>query len=328
MWRSPRLRAALLVAILCGAVFLLFVRREALRPLLEVTVTDLALILCLKYAVAWLNGAKLRYLVRFFALRLSYSEWFGLTAATSFHGYLLPARMGIAPRFLYLKRRYGLEYGKQLSLVGVVSLLDLLVTAALGLAATPWVRGDLRVRGVPVGVLLALLCLAALGALILLVLAARLEWRTRVPRLNSIVGQLQEGFGRALRAPRLLGWLLAVILASLLVRGGALWFCFAAVGADADPIAMLLAVCVVNLTILVSLTPGNLGITEGALLLLAGAFQIPLDHSVPAVLLSRAGSMAIQVPLGALHSSLLFGSTRVSTLRDVSDEPGVADPPS
>jgi uncharacterized protein (TIRG00374 family) len=87
-----------------------------------------------------------------------------------------------------------------------------------------------------------------------------------------------------------------------------MWTCFWGIGADVPFVAPLLISLGAQLTLIVSVTPGNLGITEAAIIGLGTLLGAPLEVGVSAATVSRLGSLLVQVVLGLFYSQLLFGN--------------------
>jgi len=307
------LRWAFLGLILAGTGVYFWDRKDLLAEASKISLLYIVLIVLSKYVVALLNGLKLRQSMRLIGRRLGYSEWFGLSASTTLFAYTLPFRTSVAPRMVYLKKHHKLGYSENAAITVGVNLLDTAFTALSGLFVVTFLL-DLsqhNTRTIALG--FAAASILALIAITGLSFASNHRFHFIPERLKPVLDRVSD----ALRA---IGHfttdhiaLLFLMGLSLLARSVALYICFAAVGATVELSYLYVAICLVSITIVVSLTPGNIGITEGILVVVAVTVGVPIEYALPAVLLSRAGSLAVQIPLGIYYSVKLYGNWRPDT---------------
>jgi uncharacterized protein (TIRG00374 family) len=224
----------------------------------------------------------------------------------------------------FLLNRDGVSYAVSASVSMVQGMFSNTVLGLLCLAgAFHWIH-DLKESGgeVPRMIEAGTLTLAGVVALMLLVfyssrfrrwLFGVLAFVVRAYDRNHPGTTLPRRFSslhrKAERSFRLMNRGGAPLFASFLAlavdwgaTAAALAFCFRAVGADLNLGMVLVAFTVVFLTSEINIVPAGLGITEGLLVLVLSAVNVPPEHTLIAALLYRV--VYFWIPLGV---SFLLG---------------------
>lgn len=207
--------------------------------------------------------------------RLLYAGW----AANA----VLPARAGEALRGVELYRRHGYPLA---SLVAVMVLEKVFEVAGLALfAVVALVLAD--PPGLTVHPLRTMAVVGA-GALALTLLAPRLALRW--PRLST----LRLGLELAWR-PRV--WMPAFALTLLFQLTDMLnmWLCLNAVGIDVPVTTCAVLMICVDMSLALPLAPGNVGVLEGASVLVLAAYGAPESDALGYALLYHLGQL---IPAG------------------------------
>ncbi len=92
---------------------------------------------------------------------------------------------------------------------------------------------------------------------------------------------------------------------AVLLRGARVWFLFAAAGISLDAAELLLVLAVAESSLLLNLTPGALGVREGAILAGAGILSIPAEIAASVALIDRLFMIAITTLLAAPAVTIL-----------------------
>ena len=79
--------------------------------------------------LGWIN----KYHLIPFDIKLSFKEWFGLAAITSFYNVITPFRGGLAARAAYLKRKRGLNYSHFLSSLAALGVMMFIAPCVIGI---------------------------------------------------------------------------------------------------------------------------------------------------------------------------------------------------
>jgi uncharacterized protein (TIRG00374 family) len=177
----------------------------------------------------------------------------------------LPLNAGFVMRAAVLKRDHALPYASFLSLSMVNAVVNLAVAAALGLLSVALATPFRPERDLPLsGAFLAML----FGAALLMWLPTR-----AIPKGDSFIAKRLRAFasGVALVRGNRFGFvpLLALAISKVVIAAFRMAVCFAAMGAHVSPLAAALLASMTIVFTLFNVTPGNLGLRELALALVA-----------------------------------------------------------
>lgn len=287
-------------ALVLALMFFFLAREEDLSAaLLRVNMLSLAgmfLIQCIFNAV---TGLTLRELSRFFRVRLTMLEWYGLPAVTTMGNCLTPASGGLVARAVYLKQRYGLSYPRFLALLSSGYLVNFLVISAVGVFIVLF-RHSQDSRVLP----LALFFLAVL-TVILFLLHRPIPLPEGDGRVRRFLRDVTSGWPLMKSSTSLIGKLIALSLVNILLGGGSLWLAFDALGYSVPGMDAILVSLLQAFSLLLSITPGNLGIQEGIVSLSSGLLGYGMGAGLLAALLVRAVTVLFILSHGPVFSYLL-----------------------
>jgi uncharacterized membrane protein YbhN (UPF0104 family) len=306
--------------VLALMVFFLAREKDLSAALLRVSMLSLAGIFLLQCLFNAVTGLMLRELSLFFGVRLNVTEWYGLPAVTTMGNYLTPASGGLVARAVYLKQRYGLSYPRFLSLLSSGYLVNFLVISAVGMLLVLGRHSqDARVFS------LALFFLAVF-TVILFLLHRPVPLPDGEGRVKRFLRDVMSGWPLMKSRTSLIGKLIALSLVNILLGGSSLWLAFNALGypvpgADAILVSLLQA-----FSLLMSVTPGNLGVQEGIVSLSSGLLGYGLGAGLLAALLVRAVTVLFILSHGPLFSYLLSNELIASRRMDpIADEGGKSE---
>lgn len=306
MRRKHVLGVVLLILICVFVTLYLIDNPQYLHAFQKLSVRAVGLILLAKLIVALLNAEKFRQVCSIFGLSLRFSEWFGLTVVTTMAGYFMPARTNVAIRAWYLRRSHGFEYLSNVPLLVGANMLDIVVALMMLITCAGYLAliGHMIDSAVIGGTAVVAVFLVAITALF--VLPSNGDGGDN----NCYIARLRSGFSLYLQRPTRSLIYGLTCGASLLSRSIALWICCIVLGVNVDFPLTIVAVVLASLTIPASVVPGNLGITEGVLVAVMALGGVTATESIAPILLSRAGSIAVQFSLGALYFYIMLGFFR------------------
>lgn len=290
----------LLVLLVVGVGIGLYLRGNAgyLESVRGVSWGALALLVGLRFLFLLLNGVTLKLFVRRFGIELRWPEWVGLTFATTLGNYITPFSGGLVARASYLKAKHRLPFSRFAALLGASYVVIFAVSALMGLLLLIWLQA--WGRG---GLLLGLFFVAVLAGL-LVVLVVPLEWFAG--RNNRFLQTLQAillGWQQLRSDTALLAQLFGITLLSMGLNGVAFWVAYRALGQTAVsfPAAMLVSLSDVY-SVLVNLTPGNLGIREALVGVTSELIALGAAEGLLVALLLRIGTLVTVFTLGPIFS--------------------------
>lgn len=259
-----------------------------------------------------LNGLLIREVTGVFGVRLRTPEWASLSAFSSFANYFLPFRGGTGLRAAYLAKVHHFHLTDFFTTLSVLVLMHAVANGALALAGmiASWMGGA------AFDPVLGLFFAAVTGGGLALMAAPphKVPGGSRFPLAQ--IGRMMAGWDRLRRHPRALRrlWLLTGGFALTSV-----WQCaqaFSAIGSPLSPAGNLVYAGAKNLSFLVGLTPGSLGIVE--------AISVYLGSSL---FYSPAQALLVQGLIRAVSLSLLLvtGPAALYLLRKRLAAPGGAE---
>lgn len=235
-----------------------------------------------------LNGLYLRHIMQIFDVRLSLFESTAIAVYSSIGNYLLPMAGGLGIRGLYLKQRHRLPYAFFLSSLGTTYVLGLGLSALIGLLAVAALYIQHGIFNVIVSGSLAGILISSLGLGLLNVEIPRGRWKP----LDKLADAL-HGWQLVRANLHLLMILIAIILLLLVNSWAALWIAFSALGIRLGFVSALLLAMLLELSIVIRVTPAGLGIREAVLVFSGTVLGIePVTSAIAAVLLRLTGFLA------------------------------------
>ncbi len=292
------LSIAILVLTITGIGFYFRANRNLLDPIRQISITFLFVLILLRFVFLVLNGVILNLFVTRFNVRLQWREWVGLALVTTLGNYITPFSGGMVARATYLKVKHQLPYTKFTVLLGASYLITFSVASLIGIFSL-LVLNEWQAQTF---LLASFLGLVFLGVVVAMVFP--LNW---VPsgenRLIRTITAVLEGW-QQLRADRELLWQLGVVTTlSMMLNGVAFWVAYRALGFDLVQFeeALLVSLSAVY-SVILTITPGNVGIREALVSLTSELVDIGVGEGLLVALLIRLGTLASVFSLGPIFS--------------------------
>jgi uncharacterized protein (TIRG00374 family) len=245
------------------------------------------------------NGLFLQIIAKKFNMSLAMKEWFGLAAVTAMVNYLSPFSGGLVARAAYLKHRYEFPYAHFLAMVTANYLIAFAVIGFTGSVTLLTLTGT----GSDSWPVLLLFLATLLTILLVLFIPSRSIGGRH--RLLRFVQQALVGLEVIRRDRALLGKLIALTFFNVTV-GALLFFAvFKSVGFAIPFRTALLIYLLTSYTVLINVTPGNLGIQEVVTSLAAAILGAGADMGLLVSLIIRAVTILVAFTLGPIFSYLL-----------------------
>lgn len=249
--------------------------------LLEFDMRYLPLMLLIPLAAIAVNGLIMRLLVLQFDVRLSFQEWYGLTALQAFGNYVPFPYAGAVVRGIYLKKVHGLDYNSFTATVVVTHLQFVATVGFLGILTLPVVAAPIGHVPWPLWILFLTLGMIAVfltpGPWSLPLIR---RWRPFIAGLNTLR-----------RRHVFLGVAVKQVIMILIGTIG-IWLAFNSMGRPVPWSASLLLALVTMASGIINITPGNLGVAESAAWITAYLIHADADEAVVAYTLVRMVAIA------------------------------------
>jgi uncharacterized membrane protein YbhN (UPF0104 family) len=252
-------------------------------------------------AMLAVNGLSLALFTRYFGVNLKVLEWFGIAVATSFANYVAPFSAGLVARAGYLKSRHALPYNRFLVLTAAQYLIAICLSTLVGFGLTIYVRSVLPPSGFA---LMAFFALTALGMIAFMIIPFEPIWFKKLPLGEAVIKAL-EGWQVIKRNFGLLSANALLVLGGLISNALLLYFAFKALGVRVTLTQAVLIGIILSLSIIIRITPGNLGLQEMLLGFVSPLTGIPLEAGLAAALVVRGVVIATVFSLGLPAGYLL-----------------------
>ena len=245
------------------------------------------------------NGLYLRIFAKKFNIDLHVKEWFGLAAVTAMGNYITPLSGGLVARAAYLKHRYNFPYAHFLTMLAANYMIAFAVISVTGIVTLLTLTGT---ESYSWPVLLFFLATLSTILLVLLVPSASIGNRHR---WLLFVHHAMGGVHAIRRDVTFMGKLIALTVFNLTVGALLLFVAFTSTGFAISFSAALLIYLLTSYTVLINITPGNLGVQEVVTSLAAAILGAGADMGLLAALIVRAVAMLAAFTIGPIFSYLL-----------------------
>ncbi len=282
--------------------------KDIFYGLKSVSIASILLITVGRLAVFVSNGLFTKWTAEAFTKKLTTGEgiYVGiLSAAGNFFGPLLG---GASIRAVYLKKVHKISYSHFTSMLMGYYLILFIINclAALGsialLPRTDQTAGLVTFFGVWLAVLLLLMVIKLPSR----DRFARLESKKFWGKLVNTVFTIEYGWHVLIRDKKLLLKMLALALATYLASLFISYVEFNAIGVSMSLPALGLYTAVVAISLLVSITPGAIGIREGLLLLVSSTIGVTNEQILQVAVIDRAVMFSLLFIMVGLTRSSRF----------------------
>ncbi len=297
--RLPLLSIATLVIVLVAIGFYLRANTELLDSLANVFLSNLIVLIATRVLSIATSGLFLRLFAEKFNIQLRVKEWFGLAIITAMGNYLTPFSGGMMVRATYLKQRHAFPYAQFATLLTANYLVIFWVVGVVGAMASLAFMEDEHFSW-----LVMLSFLVVVIAISILVMLPTIELSEQ-HRITRLLNTALKGWNLVKTDRLLLAKLAIVSLWQVLLNGFSFWLAYQAIGKVVSFSAALLVSLINVFSILLNITPGNLGVQEAVISFSSTLVGAGTGAGLLTALLIRASTLAVVFTLGPLFSFLL-----------------------
>ncbi len=262
-------------------------------PLKHLTVTYALLLVSLRAVILLINGLLLRDSALFFRVKLRPKEWIGLSFVTALGNYLTPFSGGMVARAGYLKRIHNLPLTKFAVLLASCYLIVFFGIAVVGLIDSLFIMGTSAQLPWQIPVLFG--CVAG-GVAALVILPLPLISSNHM--LLRKIGEALEGWKLIRKDKPLILRFSGYTFLNIFTNGLLFFIAYRSLGADILFSHALMISLIAVFSLLVNITPANLGIQEAVVSIASGGLGQGVGEGLVVVLLIRAATMLLVFTLG------------------------------
>ena len=282
---------------------------DVLEAIRAIPVWMAIVLIVVSFAALVVQAMQYRAAVRIQAIDMPIGESTALTAANTMANYYLPVRGGMVVRAAYMKRAYGFPLARYGALTVSLTGLTILVAALIGVVGiiiSASISGDVNQR--------ALLTFAGIGIAVVLGVGAAVAlsgFAKGDGRFAEVVRSFRAGMTMWAESRGDLGIFLLWTVALFAAQGFRLWLSFRAVGVSVDLSGMMVIQAMAAVAFVLALTPGNIGLKEGAIVFSASLLNIDPDLALLASLIDRAAALIVTFGVGLASVRYLSKRTAV-----------------
>lgn len=282
---------SLLLTVLILALFGLYIYRnpEILAVLKNIKAIHLLIIVISFLIVFLLEGYFIKITLLAFDKKITTKEAFYLSTLSRIGNYLLPMRAGAIFRATYLKKKYNFEYSKFLStLYGYYIMLFLLysIFGVCSLCFKWFLNEQLYV--------ILFLFFGGLLLAMLFLMFVRIPFDKIFKEKESMLGKIgnalmkfMKSWDRIVKNRKLLIQLILITLANILINTVIIYFEFISLGLTVNILDLILYSSLSGVSLLVSLTPGSLGIREAVFLISSQSIGLAQEQILQLAIVDR-----------------------------------------
>jgi len=305
--------AAIMAATIVLGVYYIAAHMDEFRGLSFTDAWLLVPLILMSLAVSWALGLLIKFLLKPFGINLKFREWFGLSVITTLYNTITPFRGGMIARAVYLKQKHGFSYANFLAIMSGIYVINFFIQGAAGLASAWAISAQSKVFS---PVIFAVFGLFFVSTLVMIVFSPKLP-QSKNALINKLV-DIVNGWHLIRNNKKVVSMACFTALLQLLFTAAATSITYRMFGADVGIVKSLFLSSVSLLGIVVSVTPGSLGIAEAISVFSALAIGITVAHSLPVVILTRLVSMSVIFTLGPVYTYILLKHSPAKTVADIS----------
>lgn len=283
------LKIVITIGILGYFVYYFFNHKSDLLAVLHISPIYLISIFLLYSLTFFINGIFVKVILRSFKKILPVAESFYISVISSLGNYFLPMRGGAAIRSVYLKKKYDFSYSHFVSTLYGNYIIVFLVSSFIGLLSLVLIHIKYSISSLPLyfffGVLFVVMLLLSL---IKFPLGKFKESKNKfLDRVLKIIKNILNGWNIIVGNKRLLLSLVLLTLINIFLGNILFYIQFKALNIDTNFINVILYNCLSGVSLLVSITPGSLGIREGIFSITSDILGINNEQIMQLALLDR-----------------------------------------
>jgi uncharacterized protein (TIRG00374 family) len=312
-----KLKLSSILTLLFIAAFVVYflANPDLLSSLREVSLGILVLIGLTKMVTNIVNGLFMQWSVEVFTKRMRLSEGVYIAVMSAIGNFFGPLLGGATIRAVYLKKVHNLSYSFFTSTLAGYYVILFAANSLLAILSLLFLRNNAHSKGL-------FIFFAAWLAVMIILMFMRLPKREVISRyernrvtkfIATAVYDMESGWRRLIRNRKLVPKLFFLACCGFAITFITGYLEFRAIDASISLAGLGLFTAVSTSSMLVSLTPGAIGIRESLLLLTSSAMGVTSDQILQVAVIDRAVSFAV---LGVLYLLTYFlkPKTVVSTI--------------
>lgn len=284
----------------------LYTNPQIIDGLISVKTIYILLIMGLYLLIFFVEGVFIQVTLDIFKKKVDTKESFFLATISRIGNYLLPMRAGAVFRAAYLKKKFNFDYSNFLSTLYGYYIIFFLTNSVLALLILliKWFIQDQQYM-----LLITFFFAISIGMLLLVFIKFPLDRYIEkskgiTKRILTFISKFLKGWDLIVKNKRAFLLLILLAFANIFINILVVVSEFLAININGDILDSILYTCISGVSLLISITPGSLGIREAVFLITSGSLGLNSDQVIQLAFLDR-GIMFVLL-LVALFVILIF----------------------
>lgn len=285
-----------LITLICALFYYHHV--EIIAVFLRVEWAYIGILSLLHIPMIALGGLSFKFLCSHYHIHLRWTEWAGLSFIANFLNQLLPYRLGMGFRYLYMRQHFQMTNAQFVYVMFIYFIFTIVICALFALLG--WLWSELPQS---FNQLFYISCLIG-GIFASLILWLKLSRFKTTKMLGSILQALQQ----LIADPKIFFYSLLALVGVNVLTTLLFYLCLMAIHAPLPIAPCLFLVGILTVAMLFPLTPGNIGVLEALFGTLTQLIYHDFSMGFAAIALYRVSQWLPSILLGSSFSFLLAGS--------------------
>jgi uncharacterized protein (TIRG00374 family) len=288
-------------------------QREAIAKLSNISIWYVIVIALTSLLVNVTEGLKFKYNMLTFNIHLPFREWFGLTVTNTMYNYYLPAQGGMALRAAYLKKMYKFKYSHYVVMQAGAYALSSITTAIFFAVVFIAYFVLFKTFSLLLLLLVTIIGIAVMAGMIMLVFISKKRLTTPFAQVNKHLIAISEAIQIIEHNPRTVVTFMLASMANIISRVVRFMLAFWSLGITLNFVQVAILQSLSSFSLIISLTPGNIGIEEGLIGFVASVISINVGVAIVASLVARVVTTITTVVLGLFMSKYFVDKYSISS---------------
>ncbi len=247
--------------------------------------------------VLFLNGVFIKIILKSFKKNIYISEASYLAVVSSLANYFLPMRGGLIYKSVYLKKKFKFPFSHFISSLYGNYIIVFLVNSLIALIVLFLIQSRTSVLSLPLYAFFGMLFVSMIVLSVVKFPVEKIrEGKYKfVNRVVNIIKNILNGWNIILKDKKLLISLLMITILGFIFSVLLFYLQFQALGINTNLVSVILYSCLSGVSLLVSLTPGSLGIREGIFVITSDILGITNEQVMQLALLDRGVGLVVMV---------------------------------
>ncbi|PKN02740.1 hypothetical protein CVU76_01750 [Candidatus Dojkabacteria bacterium HGW-Dojkabacteria-1] len=289
MFSKNSISTLLTVIVLILFGIYLYNNQQILSVLLQINPIYIALIMGIFLLVFLLEGIFIKVTLNVFDKKIDLKEAYYLSTISRIGNYLLPMRAGAIFRATYLKNKYQFEYSKFLSTLYAYYILLFLINAFFALLSLISKYINTGNTYPLVTIFFVFLFIITLGVILFrkTINLKNIKGNKYIEKVLTILNKFMNSWDMIVRKEKLFLSLIFITTGNILLNGIINYIEFIGLGIKATILDILLYTCLSGVSLLISITPGSLGLREAVFFVTSESIGITNEQVMQLAFLDR-----------------------------------------